>query len=473
MLHESQLSKASIFTNFRRKYYPLFWFVAAVDEDIIRECPIAEQDKQAGIGMAIICTTLAALLSGFFAIQSIVDNWLVTLPVAFFYALMIFNLDRFMVGSMRKDVNNNKLKEIQVAIPRIVLATVIALLIVKPIEVKLFKNQIVAANLLYNKNRKQSLLQSDNQTLINQRKEQNEELQRRSRLEEKGDCNSSPEHNRFQEIYSSCANKVARLSSAKQQAVGSLSSVYHNPNYTIIDKNGKTILNNAGIDKRNRFRTEIQRLNTEIASNNCDQYVDSMNSACIQYIKKLNEDIKYVDEKIKRSDIQIGKSDSTLIKKDSLIMSVYNTASSDLIGELDTLNQLKSERSSIWWSSLFISLFFFIIEIAPLAVKILSPKGKYDTLIHITEQSALDHEEYAIKESSHLKKIKIKSLQDNESDIAEIEKRINKNLFEKILHEQSILTEKIVETWRKGEENAIDENPEDYIRKKITTDNDN
>ena len=473
MIREAVLSPVSIYTNFRRKHYPLFWFVAAVDEDIIKECPVAEQDKQAGIGMAILCTTLAALLSGFYAIQSIVDYWLIAVPASFFYALMIFNLDRFMVGSMRKDIKGNKLKEIQTAIPRIVLATVIALLIVKPIEVKLFKNQIKAANLLFNKNKKQNLLQNDINSISDKKKDQNADLQRRDQLEEKRNCNSNPEYNSFQEIYSSCTTKVAHLYSSKQQTIANLNTIYHNSNYTTTDENGRTILNDVGIEKRNNYRVQITKLNAEIAGSNCEQYIDSMRNACSRYTVKLNRDIEDANERVKQSAIQIKKSDSVLVKKDSTAAAIYTLASGDLLGELDTLNQLKTNNSSIWWSNLFISLFFFIIEIAPLVVKILSPRGKYDTLLYITEQCAVDHEEYAIKESSHLKEIKIKSIQENESEIIEAEKRINKELFEKILREQSILTEKIVETWRKCEENAIAENPDEYIRKKIKTDNDN
>jgi uncharacterized PurR-regulated membrane protein YhhQ (DUF165 family) len=53
---------------------------------------------------------------------------------------MIFNLDRYIVLSMRKD--EVWYKEYLQAIPRIVLAVLIALVISKPLELKIFQKEI-------------------------------------------------------------------------------------------------------------------------------------------------------------------------------------------------------------------------------------------------------------------------------------------------------------------------------------------
>lgn len=64
-------------------------------------------------------------------------------PAIFFgllWGLMIFNLDRFIVSSMRK--RENAWTEWKLAIPRLVLAVLLALVISKPIELKMFEREI-------------------------------------------------------------------------------------------------------------------------------------------------------------------------------------------------------------------------------------------------------------------------------------------------------------------------------------------
>lgn len=56
------------------------------------------------------------------------------------WGLLIFNLDRFIVSTIKK--RNNKWKEIAQATPRIILAIIIAVVISKPLELKLFEKEI-------------------------------------------------------------------------------------------------------------------------------------------------------------------------------------------------------------------------------------------------------------------------------------------------------------------------------------------
>ena len=123
----------------RNKRLSFFWFLAAADDELLRKCPDTEQYKQASIGAAILLTTIAAGLSGYFAFDLLLDNW-TAIPIAIFWSLIIFNLDRFMVGSIRKEEGRSKWQELLIASPRILLATFIALLISRPIEVKIFAN---------------------------------------------------------------------------------------------------------------------------------------------------------------------------------------------------------------------------------------------------------------------------------------------------------------------------------------------
>ncbi|GAL00194.1 hypothetical protein JCM19314_448 [Nonlabens ulvanivorans] len=73
-----------------------------------------------------------------------------------FGGLLIFNLDRYIVSTLKK--SDKKINEIWQATPRIILAVIIAVVISKPLELKIFEKEI-----------DQVLLQEKNQlTLENQ-----------------------------------------------------------------------------------------------------------------------------------------------------------------------------------------------------------------------------------------------------------------------------------------------------------------
>ena len=54
--------------------------------------------------------------------------------------LLIFNLDRFIVSTIKK--RNNFLDELLKATPRLILAVIIAVVISKPLELKIFEKEI-------------------------------------------------------------------------------------------------------------------------------------------------------------------------------------------------------------------------------------------------------------------------------------------------------------------------------------------
>lgn len=120
----------------------LFLFSAGVSTDLISKCPRFEVIKYSSIGVTIIFTAILAVFSSFYAFSLLFDNQLVSMFFALFWGAIIFNLDRFIVSTMR--ASDNKWSEFIKAIPRFFLAIMIALIISKPLEIKLFNNEIVA-----------------------------------------------------------------------------------------------------------------------------------------------------------------------------------------------------------------------------------------------------------------------------------------------------------------------------------------
>ncbi len=100
----------------------------------------AEQTKYAGIGGTVFFTAVMAFIASSYALYTVFDNYYTAIFFGLVWGLLIFNLDRFIVSTIKK--SDNKWKEIWQATPRIILAIIIAVVISKPLEMKLFEKEI-------------------------------------------------------------------------------------------------------------------------------------------------------------------------------------------------------------------------------------------------------------------------------------------------------------------------------------------
>ena len=141
-----------------------FTFSSGVDRHILELCPDGEQKKFRNIGAIVALTAVFAFVSGSYALYTIFDNLYIAIGFGILWGGMIYALDRYLVASMRKlwpkpakelatldDPSDyfveDKSREWWQGFPRIVLALVIAVVISKPLEMKIFEkeiNQVIA-----------------------------------------------------------------------------------------------------------------------------------------------------------------------------------------------------------------------------------------------------------------------------------------------------------------------------------------
>jgi hypothetical protein len=108
--------------------------------EILDNCPRFEVTKYASIGMTIVFTAILAVVSSFFALSIIFDEFTLNITLALFWGAIIFNLDRYIISSMRP--SENKFADFLKASPRIFIAITIAVIISKPLEIKIFKAEV-------------------------------------------------------------------------------------------------------------------------------------------------------------------------------------------------------------------------------------------------------------------------------------------------------------------------------------------
>ena len=117
-----------------------FLLCSGVDLQLINTCSNGEQNKYAGIGATVFFTALMAAIAGSYALYTVFDNVFGSIFFGVIWGLLIFNLDRFIVSTIKK--RDHKTKEFLQALPRLILAIIIAIVISKPLELKIFEKEI-------------------------------------------------------------------------------------------------------------------------------------------------------------------------------------------------------------------------------------------------------------------------------------------------------------------------------------------
>lgn len=289
-----------------------FWMCSGADTDILQESPKSEQIKYASIGGTVFFTAVMALISGGYALYTVFDNAYAAIFFGIIWGLLIFNLDRFIVSTIKK--RDNFWKELLQASPRVVLALIIAIVISKPLELKIFEKEI-----------DQVLLEQKNQMTL-----QNQEqigLQYAAEI-----TRAEGEINQIQDRVDS-----------KEKEVNELYDTY----ITEAEGTSGTMKLGKGPvykEKREKHDAQLKEL-------------QEMKESSKQQIAQ--KEIELVDLRQKQK-AQIANSQPIIDGFDGLMARI------NALGKL------------AWFPSFFILLLFIAIETAPVFAKVMAPKGAYD-----------------------------------------------------------------------------------------------
>ncbi len=285
---------------------------SGADPDLLNESPKSEQIKYAGIGGTIFFTAIMAFIAGSYALFTVFDNVYIAIAFGLVWGLLIFNLDRFIVSTIKK--RENIWQEIWQASPRIILAIIIAVVISKPLEMKIFEKEI-------------------NQVLLKQKNELT--LQNQDQIA----AQYNPEINRIQNEIEGLKNGI----NTKEKEVNELYSTY----ITEAEGTSGTLKLGKGPvykEKREKHDAILQELQ-QLKETNKTQITEK-EAALAQLRTKQDE--------------QVSTSQPIIDGFDGLMARI------NALGEL------------AWFPSFFIFLLFVAIETAPVLAKIMAPKGAYD-----------------------------------------------------------------------------------------------
>jgi Domain of unknown function (DUF4407) len=117
-----------------------FIFCSAADKNVLSRCPASEHNKYASIGATVFFTGVLASLSGGYALYTVFNNVWIATALGLFWGVLVFNLDRFIVSTIKK--SEPKYGQLRQVIPRLMLAVFLAIVISKPLELKIFEQEI-------------------------------------------------------------------------------------------------------------------------------------------------------------------------------------------------------------------------------------------------------------------------------------------------------------------------------------------
>jgi hypothetical protein len=360
------------------------WWCAGAHQPLLKEFP-SEHTKYAGLGGVILATFILASLSAGNAIYSVFGSIGWTVVFAIIWGLIIFNFDRFLVSTMRK-YGVSKKKQIWMAIPRMVLALLIGITIARPLELKIFEKEIdtkMVQNMHHKILLNDSLLHNENKLQL---------------------LTASIERNRLAERKRSLEDSLRRLQQAYvQEADGTGGS-------------GQRGIENLTRLKMDAYNTAVLQFTPELRL---------LTVGIIQQDSIMNNTWANLEDKRKRYEATV-KSNIGFLERNK------------------ALSDLAVEESSVFWTSLLLSLLIILIETGPILSKLMMPVGPYDIALAKEELIAMAASENDMRKDKELTSEKKKAFYQKQKEMSD-------QLADKMTVLQQKYIDEELSKWERGE----------------------
>lgn len=294
---------------------------------ILKKSP-SEWNKFSGIGGIVLFTAVFATLSAGYAIFTIFDDVWVSVGFAILWGLMIFNLDRYIVSSIKK--TGTVWNQIGMTIPRLILAGFLGIVISKPLELKIFEKEInKQLNTIIERNKKQLQTEMNGRILQQSGPFDMEKKQIQQKLAD------------YQKSYDSAAVEL------EKEILGTKTGL----------TSGK-----VGFGSNAKRKEELKEKRKQDLEN---------------YQKQVAPRLEYLDKEVSKVYTNIESERN----KTEGIENRFN----GIAARLQALDELGKNSHIMAIASLFIMGLFITLEISPVLIKLISSVGPYDYLLETTE----------------------------------------------------------------------------------------
>ena len=322
---------------------------------ILRKSP-SEWNKYAGIGGIVLFTAVFATFSASYAMYTVFENEFTAVGFGILWGLMIFNLDRYIVSSIKK--TGTFWNQFFMAVPRLILATFLGIVISKPLELKIFDKEVnKQLNTIIQRN-KTELQKTMNGRILQQ---------------------SGP----FAEEKSQIQKQIA----AKQT---SLDSATVELEKEILGKQTGLTSGKVGFGSNAKRKQELK---------------EQRKKDLEDYQKQMQPRLKYLDEQISG----VYKNLQTEQKNSEKAENKFD----GFAARLQALDELGKTNEIMALASFFIMMMFITLEISPVLVKLISSVGPYDYLLDKTENDYRLYSKEKIEKGNAATDFRIENFKNN------------------------------------------------------------
>lgn len=332
---------------------------SGVDRKVLEECP-TDVNKYVGIGGTIFFTGLLAFFSASYAVYTVFDNYILAALFGIIWGLMIFNLDRYIVSSMKS--RGSWWRDFFIAFPRLLMAVLLAVVISKPLELKIFEKEINAEL-----------------EIMKQETFKRQESELALRYEGSMDTLKAE----IEGLQGQLAQKTAVRDSLAQAALAEA------------DGTGGSKIRNMG---------PIYRAKKE-AANRAQVELDSAAARIAPLIADRRQQIAALQQQMTQEVAQMDRKNF-----------------GGMAARMEALARLGENSQAIFLAGWFIMLLFIAIETAPIFTKLISQRSPYDYRLHEYEHvfEMSNYENVALLRNAKRNKVKF----DTETGIYRTQKEI-------------------------------------------------
>ena len=454
------------------------------DKSILYQCP-TEWNKYSGIGATIFFTGLLASLSGGYALYTIFrgdENALVYAGIfGLVWGLVILNLDRFIVSSIRKE--GNVKKELLQASPRFILAIIISIVIAKPLEVRIFESRI-EQQILEDKRKKLEDEKlsidklNDLTKLENTIQGQNTELGTLDSLQQ-GD----PTNDDFKKLVGDRnsalqdLNNVSKVNNSKISDYNNQIIRIRNNPANVRYRTDSTGRYPIGLTSEARKAINDISYSRNILLNEIKTKQKRVENLDVDIQKARNDYKALMAQRINEKQAEIVQTRQTKAQADSIARTQFDESvqikqrsyTNNFITQLEAMGNLTTSNSTMAWTSWMIMLLFIVIETAPILVKLLSKRGPYDETIERVEYEHYINEKELISRWNS----KINELLDKAREAAKLEgdtfMQVEKQRLEHELKNNQKILDDLAQKQEQLAKIAIEKWYQDELKKASTT----
>lgn len=308
-----------------------FLFCSGADRKILEQSP-TELNKYKGVGATVFFTGLFAFVASSYALFTVFNNYFTSVLFGLLWGLLIFNLDRYIVSSLKK--KGNPFYDFALALPRLILAVIISLVISKPLELKIFETEINAEIISMQQEKRM-----EHETLL------------KSRFE-----------NDLAEVDAEILAYNAQLTTLRTTKESLTAEALKEADGT----GGSKIRNMGPI-----YKAKIAA--AEKAGSEYQTKEAELNPKLLAAETRKNDIIKNRDAELKKMEF---------------------AAMNGFASRMEALSRITSKSHAIYLASIFLILLFIAIETAPMFVKLISERAPYDYLLDKVEVDfEMDHKE--------------------------------------------------------------------------------